>query len=229
MLRLLLPLTAVLFGLLATSLTWAHSVAPSDIASINHSSQQCNYLLMVYLGAKHMVTGIDHILFLCGVMFLLSRWHDVIWLASLFALGHSITLVTGSLFGFTLNHFLTDAVIGLSVAYKALDNLFVLNQTPFKISNKVAVFSFGLIHGLGLASRIEELNLKTESKLGQLISFNIGVEIGQLLALTFIISFLWYWQKNEKFSKHAYLANLALLTAGMTLVIYQMTGYFAHH
>ncbi len=180
----------------------------------------------IYLGAKHMVTGYDHLLFLAGVIFFLYRLKDVALYVTLFAIGHSTTLLLGVLAGVHANPFLIDAIIGLSVAYKALDNLDAY-RTWFGVqpNAKAAVLFFGFFHGLGLATKLQELGLAREGLVANMISFNVGVEIGQLLALGGILIVMNYWRRTATFLPHAYAANIVLLAAGFLLTGYQLAGY----
>lgn len=179
-----------------------------------------------YLGAKHMVTGYDHLLFLAGVIFFLHRLRDVAVYASLFALGHSLTLLGAVLAGWHANAFLVDAVIGLSVVYKAFDNLGGFSQLGISIAPRGAVFAFGLVHGLGLATKLQELSLSREGLAANLVAFNVGVELGQLFALTFMVLLFAFWRSRPSFLRQAWGANVLLMVAGFVLFAYQLTGYF---
>jgi hypothetical protein len=176
----------------------------------------------VYLGAKHMVTGYDHLLFLVGVIFFLYRLKDVATYVTLFAVGHSVTLLAGVLAGTDVSAYLVDAAIGLSVTYKALDNLGTLERwLGFQPSTKAAVLGFGLVHGLGLATKLQEFSLSPN-----IVAFNVGVEFGQLLALSAILIAMGYWRRTSSFARHAHAANLALAAVGLALFAFQLAGYF---
>ncbi len=179
-----------------------------------------------YLGAKHMVTGYDHLLFLAGVIFFLYRLRDVAIYASLFALGHSLTLLGAVLIGWKANAYLVDAVIGLSVVYKAFENLGGFARLGLVIPPRAAVFAFGLFHGLGLATKLQELSLTREGLAVNLIGFNLGVELGQLCALTVMVLLFTLWRTRPSFLKQAWAANTLLMTAGFLLCGYQLAGYF---
>jgi hypothetical protein len=181
----------------------------------------------VYLGAKHMVTGYDHLLFLAGVIFFLYRLKDVAVYVTLFALGHSTTLLLGVLGGWHVNAYLVDAVIGLSVVYKAFENLGGFRALGFQPNMRAAVLVFGFFHGLGLATKLQDLTLSTDGLLPNMVAFNVGVEIGQLAALGLILAVFNAWRATGGFWRHAYAANVALMSAGFVLVGYQMTGYLA--
>lgn len=181
----------------------------------------------MYLGAKHMVTGYDHLLFLAGVIFFLYRLKDVALYVTLFAIGHSATLLLGVLGGLHVNPYLVDAVIGLSVVYKAFENLGGFRRLGFEPSTKAAVTVFGLFHGFGLATKLQDLAISRDGLVANMISFNIGVELGQLLALSLMLVGFTLWRRaGTSFVRYAYAANVALMTAGMILIGYQLTGYF---
>jgi hypothetical protein len=183
----------------------------------------------LYIGAKHMVTGYDHLLFLVGVIFFLFRIRDVLVYVSLFTLGHSLTLLLGVLQGVYVNPYLIDAVIGLSVVYKAFDNLdgfkSLLGSQP---NNKAAVAVFGLFHGFGLATKLQDFALPKANLWKNLLAFNVGVEVGQFIALFFILIILGFWRRSANFYRFAAAANTLLMTAGLVLVGYQLTGYFVY-
>jgi HupE / UreJ protein len=183
----------------------------------------------MYLGAKHMVTGYDHLLFLVGVIFYLYRLKDVGVYVTLFALGHSITLLTGVLGDVRVNAYLIDAVIGASVVYKAADNLGWIDRWFARPPDARAMTTaFGLCHGLGLATKMLDFELAKDGLVPNLIAFNVGVELGQLLALAMILLAISYWRRQETFARYATAANVGLLCSGVALVVYQMAGYFTN-
>lgn len=217
---------AVLLWLFGATRVWAHAVTQGDKGYIQEISG-VHLMPFVYLGAKHMVTGYDHILFLLGVVFFLYRLRDVGLYVSLFALGHSATMVLGVYFNIGINSYLIDAIIGLSVVYKALDNLGAYRRWfGFQPNTKVATLVFGLFHGFGLASKIIEYEISPDGLVPNLLAFNLGVEIGQLLALFAILIAMGYWRRTASFVRHAYTANVAMMSAGFVLVGMQLTGYF---
>ncbi|KMO31754.1 membrane protein [Methylobacterium variabile] len=220
-----LALIVISSGLLSSAAS-AHGVAEGDKGYIQEISG-VHLLSFVYLGAKHMVTGYDHLLFLAGVIFFLYRAKDIGIYVSLFALGHSTTMLLGVYFGIGLNAFLIDAVIGLSVVYKALDNLGAF-QRWFGVqpNTKVATLVFGLFHGFGLATKIQDYDVSPDGLVPNLLAFNIGVEAGQLLALSAILILMGFWRRSGGFFHHAYTANVAMMTAGFVLVGMQLTGFF---
>jgi HupE / UreJ protein len=215
---------ALLIALLSASLE-AHGVTGKDAVYLQGLQGRAIGPLM-YLGAKHMVTGYDHLLFLVGVIFFLYRLKDVVMYVSLFTVGHSLTLLAGVLGGIRANPFLIDAIIGFSVVYKAFENMDGFKRfLGVQPNTRVAVLIFGLFHGFGLATKLQELDLARDGLLPNMIAFNVGVEIGQLLALTAILLAMNYWRRTASFTRHAYAANVALLTAGFILTGFQLTGY----
>jgi hypothetical protein len=181
----------------------------------------------MYLGAKHMVTGYDHILFLVGVIFFLYRAKDVVLYVSLFTLGHSATLLAGVLGGLRVNAYLIDAIIGLSVVYKAFENIGGFERVfGIRPNTRVAVLVFGLFHGLGLATKLQEFTMSSEGLVANILSFNVGVEIGQVLALSAVFLLLSAWRARPSFERHAFMTNTALMTGGFVLAGYQFVGYF---
>lgn len=180
----------------------------------------------IYLGAKHMVTGYDHLLFLVGVIFFLYRPRHVVQYVTLFAAGHSITLLAGVLADWQVNAYLIDAVIGLSIVYKAFENIGGFRLLPFQPNARIAVFVFGLFHGLGLATKLQEFELSDNGLVVNIISFNVGVEIGQILALSAILIFLSIWRTSSSYLRHAFTTNTALMTGGFLLTGYQLAAFF---
>ncbi len=203
---------------------WAHNVAEGDKGYIQESSGVL-FFPFIYLGAKHMVTGYDHLLFLFGVIFFLYRMKDIGIYVTLFAIGHSTTLLFGVLTGISANAYVIDAIIGLSVVYKALDNLGAYQRWfGFQPNTKIATLVFGFFHGFGLATKIIEFQIAKDGLVPNLIAFNIGVEIGQLLALGGILIAMGFWRRTSSFMRHAFAANVLLMTAGFVLVGYQLAG-----
>jgi len=223
---LLLTVMIVIAGLLFPPGASAHNVSKRD-ASFVQSTTGAAVAPFLYLGAKHMVTGYDHLAFLVGVIFFLYRMKDIVAYVSLFTLGHSITLLAGVLGGIHANSNVIDAIIGLSVVYKAFDNMDgfkrMLGFTP---NTKIAVLIFGLFHGFGLATKLQELELAKNGLVTNIVSFNVGVEIGQVMALTVVLLALSYWRTKSGFYKYAFATNTVLMTVGFVLVGYQVTGYF---
>jgi len=179
----------------------------------------------IYLGAKHMVTGYDHLLFLAGVMFFLYRMRDVGLYVTLFAVGHSITLLLGVLGGLHVNSYIVDAIIGLSVAYKAFENLGGFTRLGLNPDTRVAVLVFGLFHGFGLATKLQDLDISPDGLVVNMVSFNVGVEIGQFLALGIILLLLNMFRASGQFFRFAGATNLVIMSAGFMLIGYQLTGF----
>jgi len=221
-LRRTLVLTAFI---LAPRLAFAHGVAHGDQLFIESSSGS-QLVPFAYLGAKHMVTGYDHLLFLVGVIFFLYRMKEVAVYVSLFAVGHSATLLYGVLSGTNVNPYIVDAIIGFSVVYKGLDNLGAFKRWfGFQPNTKAAVLIFGLFHGFGLATKLQDFNLSRDGLVGNILAFNVGVEVGQFLALGMVLIGMGYWRRTEAFGRHASAANAVLIAAGLCLVAWQTNGY----
>ncbi len=212
----------LLLGLMPATL-FAHGVAEND-AHYLESVSGLQFIPYLYLGAKHMVTGYDHLLFLAGVIFFLYRLKDVAVYVSLFALGHSLTLLVGVLASIHVNPYAVDAVIGLSVVYKAFENVGGFKLLGFSINTKVAVFLFGLVHGFGLSTKLQNLKLSPDGLVANMIGFNLGVELGQFTALAFILLLFSWWRQSESFLNRAYVSNMVIMTAGFVLFGYQLTG-----
>lgn len=205
---------------------YAHNVSKRD-ASFVQSNQGAAIAPFLYLGAKHMVTGYDHLAFLVGVIFFLYRLRDVVAYVSLFTLGHSITLLAGVLGGIHANSYVVDAIIGFSVVYKAFDNMGGFKRLfRFEPNTKIAVLIFGLFHGFGLATKLQELDLSKAGLVTNIVSFNVGVEIGQGLALTAVLLALGYWRTRSGFLRHAFATNAGLMCVGFVLTGYQIAGYY---
>tara|TARA_R110002110_G_scaffold147129_2_gene337530 strand:+ start:236467 stop:237204 length:738 start_codon:yes stop_codon:yes gene_type:complete len=207
------------------NLAQAHGVAAGD-ALYMESVTGVNFIPYMYLGAKHMFTGYDHLLFLAGVIFFLYRLKDVALYVSLFAVGHSITLLVGVLGGIRADAYIVDAIIGLSVVYKGFENIGGFKHLGININTRAAVFLFGLAHGFGLSTKLQDLAISQEGLVPNIISFNIGVELGQLAALAIILTLFQYWRQSDSFFKGAITTNLLIMTAGFILFGYQLTGYF---
>lgn len=219
-------LSLVLVSLLAIpDIALGHAVAEGDKGYIQEITG-VHIVPFIYLGAKHMVTGYDHILFLFGVIFFLFRLRDIGIYVSLFAIGHSTTMLLGVYFNIGINSYLIDAIIGLSVVYKSLDNLGAFQRWfGFQPDTKAATLIFGFFHGFGLASKIIDYEISPDGLIPNLLAFNVGVEIGQLLALAAILIAMTYWRQTASFWRHAYTANVAVMAAGFMLVGYQLTGF----
>ena len=218
--------TLFYYSLFLSSAALAHNVTAGDAGYIQEI-WGVHIIPFIYLGAKHMVTGYDHILFLLGVVFFLYKMKDVAIYVSLFALGHSVTMLLGVWYGWGINAFIIDAIIGLSVVYKALDNLGAYQRWfGFQPNTKAATLIFGLFHGTGLATKILDYKISEDGLLANLLAFNVGVEVGQLLALAVILIVMGYWRKSPNFFRQAYTANVIMMSMGFMLIGLHITGYF---
>ena len=204
----------------------AHGVSGKDAVFLEGLDGRAIGALM-YLGAKHMVTGYDHLLFLVGVIFFLYKTKDVVQYVSLFTLGHSLTLLIGVLGGVQANSYIIDAIIGFSVVYKAFENMDGFRRFfGFQPNTRLAVLVFGLFHGFGLATKLQEFALAQDGLVANIVSFNVGVEIGQGLALMGILIGLSYWRTRSGFLQHAFATNAVVMACGFLLIGYQLSGYF---
>ena len=168
--------------LLVSGSAYAHGV-DEDTQTFLSGNSGVAFVPFLYIGAKHMLTGYDHLLFLVGVIFFLYRPKEVLLYVSFFTIGHSITLLLGVLADMAINAYLIDAIIALSIVYKGFDNLGGFQKFLGRQPNtKAAVLIFGLFHGFGLASKLQELSFDRTGLLTNLLGFNIGVEIGQFIA-----------------------------------------------
>ena len=211
---------------LASVAAFGHDISQADRAAVQQIEGPAPFAFL-YLGAKHMVTGYDHICFLIGVVFFLYRLRDVVIYVTMFTIGHSLTLMGGVLLDTGANSYIVDAIIGFSVVYKAFENLGGLKKLGFAINTKLAVLVFGLFHGLGLATKLQDLTSSQNGLLVNLISFNVGVEAGQVLALLVVVTLLNFWRATPSFAKGAFYANVLLLLGGLYLTVVQIMGYMA--
>ncbi|MEM6771087.1 MAG: HupE/UreJ family protein [Bacteroidota bacterium] len=216
------PLTGLL--LLFPLLLAAHGVSASDQAILSNGG----LLAYIHVGATHMVTGYDHLLFLAGVIFYLKGFKDIVRFITVFTIGHSITLTGATYLEIQANEHLIDAVIALSVLYKGFENLdgfkkYFGTQSPNLL---FMVFLFGLIHGFGLSTRLQSFDMGTDSFLAKILCFNLGVELGQIVALIPIVFIITQWQKRKSYKAFYKAVNTYLIIAGVALFLYQMYGYF---
>lgn len=220
-----LKIIVVLLALMSVE-ALAHGV-DDNTRNFLENNTGVQFIPFLYIGAKHMVTGYDHLLFLVGVIFFLYRSKDVLLYVTMFTIGHSATLLYGVLNDINVNAYIIDAIIGLSVAYKGFDNLGgfkkFFGRQP---STKLAVLIFGLFHGFGLATKLQEFNIPEDGLLSNIIAFNIGVELGQFAALGVILILINAWRKLPSYERFAVSTNTALMSAGFMLVGLQMAGYF---
>jgi len=225
--RSLLTACLALLGVtLFSALAYAHGVTGKDAAYIE-TVRGAAIGPFLYLGSKHMLTGYDHMLFLVGVVFFLRRFRDIIQYVTLFTLGHSLTLLLGVFAGIRVNPYIIDAIIGLSVAYMGFVNMGGFRQLlGFEPNNKLSVLVFGLFHGFGLATKVQEFHLVPEGLVTNILSFNVGIELGQFAGLSLVLLALTIWRMRASFMRHALAANTVLMAGGFLLVGYQLSGYF---
>lgn len=205
----------------------AHGVSSADQETLSSGG----LLAYILVGAKHMVTGYDHLLFLAGVIFYLSGFKDIVKFITVFTIGHSITLISATYLGIKADEHLIDAVIALSVLYKGFENLGGFEKI-FKVASPnllLMVFLFGLIHGFGLSTRLQSFDMGTAQFLPKIICFNVGVELGQIAALIPIVFLITRWQSHKSYDAFYKAANYYLIIAGVGLFIYQLYGYFQGH
>jgi hypothetical protein len=220
--KLTLALLAIAAGSAALD---AHGVTGRDAAWLRSINGPAIGPL-AYLGAKHMVTGYDHLLFLVGVVFFLYKPRHILLYVSLFTIGHSVTLLLGAMGGVHANGHLVDAVIGLSVVYKGFENVGGFTRLGrWAPDSRIAVLVFGLVHGLGLATKLQDLQLSRNGLLVNIVSFNVGVEIGQVIALSVVLTALLWWRRSGRFERGAFAVNAVLMAAGFVLIGYQLAGY----
>jgi HupE / UreJ protein len=209
-----------------TNSVFAHGVDESTKAFLL-GNEGVAFVPFLYIGAKHMLTGYDHLLFLVGVIFFLYRPKEVLIYVSFFTIGHSLTLLLGVLGNISVNPYLIDAIIALSIVYKGFDNLGGFKQLfGFQPNTKAAVLIFGLFHGFGLATKLQEFQFNRSGLLANLLGFNLGVEVGQFIALVFVLILFSLWRRHPSFIQFSTFTNTILMAAGIVLIGYQLTGYF---
>lgn len=208
--------------LLAAHRVWAHGMSEAD----QQSMLDGGYLQYMWLGATHMLTGYDHLLFVFGIVFFLTTFTDVIKYITVFTIGHSITLISATLMGITANYYLVDAVIALSVCYIGFENTGGFRKYFEKSPNLLlAVFLFGFIHGFGLSTRLQQLPLGEDGLIWRILSFNLGIELGQVAALCVMVALLFKFRPTPSFMKISKFSNNGLIVAGAFLFLMQMHGY----
>jgi hypothetical protein len=219
------PIILIICCLISVS-AYAHGV-DEETQSFLTTNKGVAFGPFLYIGAKHMITGYDHLLFLVGVIFFLYRTKEIITYVSFFTIGHSATLLFGVMADINVNAYLIDAIIGLSIVYKGFDNLGGFKRIFGKQPNtKAVVLIFGLFHGFGLATKLQEFEFDKEGLFTNLLGFNLGVEIGQFLALGIVLLIISYWRQYSSYIQFSKLTNIILMAAGFLLLGYQLTGYF---
>ncbi len=213
----------LLASCLLASEALAHGMSAAEQASIVEGGN----FKYFSIGASHMLSGYDHLLFVFGIIFFLTRFKDIVKYITAFTLGHSITLILATFNGIQVNYFLIDAIIALSLCYIAFTNLDGFKKyLDIKPPNLLAmIVGLGLIHGLGLSTRLQELPLSDDHLLINIISFNLGIELGQILALSVMLVLLTLWRKRESFKTFSKLSNYGIIFAGLVLFMMQMHGY----
>lgn len=211
------------FLLLITSQAFAHGMSEAEKQIIIEGGN----LHYIWIGATHMLSGYDHLAFVFGIIFFLTRFRDIVKYITAFTIGHSITLIFATFNAIQINYFLIDAVIALSVCYIAFHNLDGFKKyLNVKAPNMLAmIFSLGLIHGLGLSTRLQQLPLDAENLLMNIISFNVGIELGQITALAVMLVLISAFRKSKHFPTFAKISNYFLILAGGFLFLMQMHGY----
>ncbi|MDT8384514.1 MAG: HupE/UreJ family protein [Gammaproteobacteria bacterium] len=210
-------------ALLIANQAFGHGMSEAEKLSIMEGGN----LRYLWIGATHMLSGYDHLLFVFGIVFLLTRFRDIVKYITAFTLGHSVTLIFATFNGIQVNYFLIDAVIALSVCYIAFANLDGFRKyLDVKPPHMLAMITgLGLIHGLGLSTRLQQLPLSEDQLLMNIISFNIGIEVGQIMALAVMLLLLASWRKAESFKPFSVMSNYGLIFAGFVLFMMQMHGY----
>lgn len=216
-------LSSALVLLLLPALALAHGITEGDRQAML-AGGNLRYLM---LGATHMLTGYDHLLFIFGVIFFVTNIRETVKYITAFTLGHSITLVFATIYGLSANYYLIDALIALSVCYKGFENLDGFNRYLGRPSPSLlpVIFGFGLIHGFGLSTRLQQLPLGEEGVVLRILSFNVGVELGQIIALSVMVAVLASWRRTRSFGRFTALSNRGLIAAGLVLFLVQMHGY----
>jgi len=208
---------------LFSPLLYAHGMSETEKLSIIEGGN----LRYMWLGATHMLSGYDHLAFVFGIIFFLTTFRDVVKYVTAFTLGHSVTLIFATFNAIQLNYFVIDAVIALSVCYIAFSNIDGFRKY-FHINPPNLLFmiiGLGLIHGFGLSTRLQELPLSESDLLLNIISFNVGIEIGQISALLIMLLLVVAWRKTAAFKAFSQLVNYGLIILGILLFLMQMHSY----
>lgn len=223
--KIVTPFLLIAFCLFSVT-TYAHGV-DEETQSFLMGNKGVAFGPFLYIGAQHMITGYDHLLFLVGVIFFLYRTKEIITYVSYFTIGHSVTLLLGVMVDIQMNAYIIDAIIALSIVYKGFDNLGGFKQFFGKQPNtKIAVLIFGLFHGFGLATKLQEFKFDKDGLFTNLLGFNLGVEIGQFLALGLVLLIIGIWRRYDSYLKFSKITNILLMASGFLLLGFQLTGYF---
>ncbi|KAG1707806.1 hypothetical protein GQR58_003453 [Nymphon striatum] len=219
--KLLLPILI----LLVASQAFGHGMSEAEKQAIVDGGN----LRYIWIGATHMLTGYDHLAFVFGIIFFLTKFKDIVKYVTAFTLGHSITLIFATFMAIKVNYFLIDAIIALSVIYIGFHNLDGFKKyLNINAPNMMAmIFGLGLIHGLGLSTRLQQLPLSEDNLLMNIISFNVGIELGQILALAVMLVLIAAFRKSDLFGAFSKVANILLMIVGALLFVMQMQGYFS--
>lgn len=213
----------ILIFLFVPLIGFAHDVSSADQELLRNGG----LLAYTQVGATHMLTGYDHLLFLAGVIFYLNSFKDILKFITAFTAGHCITLIGATYTSITANEHLVDAVIALSVLYKGFENLGGFKKLKIKSPNLLLMVTiFGLIHGFGLSTRLQSFDMGKDQILAKILCFNLGVEVGQILALIPIVFIITLSRKQKQFPAFYKAVNWYLVLAGICLFLYQMYGYF---
>lgn len=224
--QLLLKRALPLLFLCVPLLGFAHDVSSADQELLRNGGLWA----YIQVGATHMLTGYDHLLFLTGVIFYLNSFMDILKFITVFTIGHCITLIGATYAGITADEHLVDAVIALSVLYKGFENLAGFEKLKLKSPNLLLMVGlFGLIHGFGLSARLQSFDMGTEQLLAKILCFNLGVEVGQVLALIPIVFIITLSRKHKQFPAFYKAVNWYLVIAGIGLFAYQLYYYFTGH
>jgi len=220
--KIILKCVGVALVLLSAGQVFAHGMSAGDRQAIIDGG----YLQYLWLGASHMLTGYDHLLFVFGIVFFLTTFADIVKYITAFTIGHSITLVSATLLGISANFYLIDAVIALSVCYIGYENIGGFRKYFEKPPNLLlAIFLLGFVHGFGLSTRLQQLPLGDDGIILRILSFNLGIELGQVGALSLMLILLFKWRRTKSFLQISDLSNRGLIAAGALLFVMQMHGY----
>jgi len=220
-------LTALLLLFLLPICVGAHELAPAEKQAILNGSHS----VYLWLGAKHMLTGVEHLLFIFGMVFLLKRYVDVLRYVTTFTVAHSITLAWATYYGVSINYILVEAFIAISVLYIAMANLDAFRRL-FRVPTPnmfISVMIFGLVHGMGLSERLQEFPMTGEHILINTLLFNIGVEFGQIVALSCILLWLSLFRKSNSFEFFRKISNYGLIAMSFLLFFMQISTFHYHH